>query len=162
MLLYSLQGAGNDLFCFRKKMCFVLKIFNFLYVPWICKLQTLWRHYQHYCILEILVVIFEDEIWWNITITYNEYSQFFLILIVNNEGYVQALLSFRPVLVTQQPITTSFKFLILLKLCTVAIKIINHQLLKVNWRHEINNFFFENHKTGWNFFAGFKTELKTY
>ena len=49
-------------------------------------------------------------------------------------------LSFRPVLIAQQPIIISFKFLILLKVCTVAIKIINHRLLKVNWRHDINIF----------------------
>ena len=49
-------------------------------------------------------------------------------------------LSFQPILITQQPIIMSFKFLILLKVCTVAIKIINHQLLKVNWRHDINIF----------------------
>ena len=49
-------------------------------------------------------------------------------------------LSFQPVLIIQQPIIMSFKFFILLKVCTVAIKIINHQLLKVNWRHDINIF----------------------
>ena len=49
-------------------------------------------------------------------------------------------LSFQPVLITQQPIIMSFKFLILLKVRTVAIKIINHQLLKVHWRHDINIF----------------------
>ena len=52
----------------------------------------------------------------------------------------RSFLSFQPVLITQQPIIMSFKFLILLKVCTVAIKIINHQLLKVNWRHDINIF----------------------
>ena len=39
-------------------------------------------------------------------------------------------LSFQPVLITQQPIIMSFKFLILLKVYTVVIKIVNHQLLK--------------------------------
>ena len=48
--------------------------------------------------------------------------------------------SFKPVLITQQPIIMSFKFLILLRVCTVTIKITNHQLLKVNWHHNINIF----------------------
>ena len=39
-------------------------------------------------------------------------------------------LSFQPVLITQQPIIMSFKFLILLKVYTAVIKIVNHQLLK--------------------------------
>ena len=51
-----------------------------------------------------------------------------------------SFLSFQPVLITQQPIIMSFKFLILLKMWTVAIKIIKHQLLNVNWRHDINIF----------------------
>ena len=40
-------------------------------------------------------------------------------------------LSFQPVLITQQPIIMS-KFLILLKVYTVVIKLVNHQLLKRN------------------------------
>ena len=128
-------------------MCFVLKIFRFLYFAWIWKLQILWRHYQHFCILEIHILIFllnpiyyHDETLWNVSITYNEHSQLFLILILKTGAYSRLFLSFQPVLITQQPIIMSFKFFILLKVCTVAIKIINHQLLKVNWRHDINIF----------------------
>ena len=53
---------------------------------------------------------------------------------------LRTFLSFQPVLITQQPIIMSFNFLILLKVCTVTIKITNHQLLKVNWHDDINTF----------------------
>ena len=49
-------------------------------------------------------------------------------------------LSSQPVAITQQFITMNFKFLVLLKVCTVTIKIVNRQLLKMNWSHEINIF----------------------
>ena len=45
-------------FYYRKKLCFVLKIFRFLYFPWICKLQILWHHNQNYCILGMHVLMF--------------------------------------------------------------------------------------------------------
>ena len=64
----------------------------------------------------------------------------FLFRFYKLEPTSRSFLSFQPILITQQPIIMSFKFLILLKVCTVAIKIINHQLLKVNWRHDINIF----------------------
>ena len=55
--------------------------------------------------------------------------------------------------VAQQLIVMSFKFLILLKVCTVVIKIVNHQLLKMLT-------FFENCKRAWSYSEGFRTQLK--
>ena len=61
-------------------------------------------------------------------------------------------LSFQPVLFTQQVIM-SLKFFILLKVCTVGLKIVNHQLPKTNSRHDINIF--------WKSLKGLELQLRT-
>ena len=75
-----------------------------------------------------------------VSLTTNSIPNSFLFWFRRLGPTFRTFLSFQPLLITQQPIIMSFKFFILLKVCTVTIKNINHQLLKVNWCHDINIF----------------------
>ena len=107
--------------------------------PWICKLQNLWRHFKHYCIYWILFSIKMKlgEILVSLTTNISNSLLFWFWRLGPSS---RLFLSFQPVIITQQSIIMSFKVFILFKVCTVAIKIVNNQLLKTNWRHDINIF----------------------
>ena len=89
-------------------------------------------HHEPYCKLEntlfTLFILFflnpiwyQGQTWWNISITYNKHFQLFFDLIGPNS---KPLLSFQLVATIQQPIIMGFKIFIILKVCTIAIKIV--------------------------------------
>ena len=67
---------------------------------------------------------------------FNSFLVWFLRLRLNSMLFLNS----QTVAIAQNSIITSFKFFVLLKVCTVAIKIVNDQILKLNWTHDINSF----------------------
>ena len=129
-----------------KKNCVSLsRCLDFCF-PLIYKLRNLWRHRNRYCIQENTLFIVSLESYlvsrWNLVKCSYNFQRTFptLSLILKTGTYFQALFKFQTSCNYSTTFIMSFTFLVLLKVCTVAIKIVNHQQLKMNWRHDINSF----------------------